>query len=77
MTAPKLATRLALIAGLAVAGFSLSGAASAETLTVTVTGIKAGAPILGALQTEDQFLKPAVGGERTLERLLEGGDFVD
>ena len=60
--------RLAAIAALAVAA---SGAAFAEDVTVTLTGVHAGGTILGALQTEAQFMKPS-GAYATMAPSKEG-----
>ena len=50
------APRPAAIAVLAVAA---SGAAFADDVTITLTGVHAGGSILGALQTEAEFMKPS------------------
>lgn len=48
------------IAALAAAGCAFAAPAFAEDVTVTITGVQArGGELLAALQTHDQFLKPA------------------
>jgi uncharacterized protein (DUF2141 family) len=46
------------IAALLAAAVLVSGAASAEDVKVTLTGVKAGGEVLVALQTKDEFLMP-------------------
>jgi uncharacterized protein (DUF2141 family) len=48
--------RLTAVAALAI---GVCGAAFADDVTVTLTGVKAGGQILGALQTEAEFMKPS------------------
>lgn len=50
--------RATTLAGLAAMSAAVCGAATAEDVKVTLTGVRAGGEVLVALQTKDEFLMP-------------------